>query len=102
MSTKKDDFTYLRVLAETLRHIPMTYGTDDGDIDRLQLIAARLEGKISYTDACPTCKSGEHVEEQGESGEFWWHCHQCEAPFEKVEVPLRGTWNPNDPPPRPR
>lgn len=28
-----DDAGYLRALAEALRHIPVMYGTDDGDID---------------------------------------------------------------------
>lgn len=40
-----DDARYLRDLAETLRRIPVMYGTDDGDIARLHEIAKRLEAK---------------------------------------------------------
>lgn len=34
------------------------------------------------TPDCPDCKSAEAVEEWGESGEFWFHCHECERDFE--------------------
>lgn len=27
---------------------------------------------------CIHCGSNEHQEMWGESGEFWWHCHQCD------------------------
>ena len=37
------DVVYLFELAERLRHIPVMYGTDDGDISRLGEIAKRLE-----------------------------------------------------------
>lgn len=36
---------FLRALAEKLRHVPGTYGIDDGDIDELIHIARMLEGK---------------------------------------------------------
>lgn len=36
---------YLRDLAERLRHIPVMYGTDGGDIDRLAMIAKQLDRK---------------------------------------------------------
>ena len=39
---KMADSEYLRDLAERLRHIPVMYGTDGYDIDRLEQIAKRL------------------------------------------------------------
>ena len=41
----KDHPDYLLDLAERLRHVPLMYGTDDHDIDRLQRIARELEEK---------------------------------------------------------
>jgi len=35
---------------------------------------------------CPVCGSGWNVEEWGESGEFWWHCHNCNKDFEKDTI----------------
>lgn len=45
MRIMHDDARYLRDLAETLRRIPVMYGTDDGDIARLHEIAKRLDAK---------------------------------------------------------
>jgi hypothetical protein len=36
---EQTDAEFVRDLAERLRHIPVMYGTDDGDIDRLLEIA---------------------------------------------------------------
>jgi hypothetical protein len=44
-SKTTSDSDYLRELAERLRRIPVMYGTDDGDIDRLCEIAKQLERK---------------------------------------------------------
>lgn len=27
---------------------------------------------------CSQCKKSDQVEQWGESGEFWWHCHRCD------------------------
>lgn len=35
---------------------------------------------MKFTE-CPTCKSQE-VEQQAESGEWWWHCYSCGVDFE--------------------
>lgn len=41
--TLEEMTVYLRDLAERLRHIPVAYGTDDGDISTLLEIANQLE-----------------------------------------------------------
>jgi len=41
--SKADKVEFLRELAEKLLHIPVCYGTDDGDIDTLLIIARELE-----------------------------------------------------------
>ena len=38
--------SFLRDLAERLRHVPGTYNIDDGDIDELIMLAKKLENKI--------------------------------------------------------
>ena len=43
--TELPDAEYLRDLAERLMHVPVMYGTDGYDIDRLAAIARKLEGK---------------------------------------------------------
>jgi hypothetical protein len=50
MSRDLTDVEYLRDLAERLRHIPVMYGTDDGDIDRLLEIARALENFNNPTE----------------------------------------------------
>lgn len=37
-----DDAAYLRALAEALMYVPVVYGTDSADIDRLAQIARSL------------------------------------------------------------
>ncbi len=71
------DVAFLRNLAEKLRHVPGTYDIDDGDIDRLRIVAQAKDM------TCPLCRSPNEVEAYGESGEFWWHCHACDEDFEK-------------------
>jgi hypothetical protein len=40
---KLNDIDYLRDLAERLMHVPVLYGTDQGDCSRLYQIAERLK-----------------------------------------------------------
>lgn len=53
---------FLRDLAERLRHVPVMYGTDDGDIDRLLVIAREVEGDEPIPqygmEEGDTCKRG--------------------------------------------
>ena len=43
--TKKEKIAYLRDLAERLMHVPVMYGTDQGDVDTSLTIARELEQK---------------------------------------------------------
>lgn len=43
MAKELNDTEYLRGLAERLMHVPVMYGTDQGDVSRLYRIAERLE-----------------------------------------------------------
>lgn len=43
MDEELDDIGFLRDLAERLMRIPVKYGTDQGDVDRLIQIAKMLE-----------------------------------------------------------
>lgn len=79
MDNEDSDVAFLRDLAERLRHVPGTFGIDDGDIDRLRAIA------LEKDKTCPLCSSSEEVESWGESSDFWWHCHHCDNDFEREE-----------------
>ena len=39
------DVEYLRDLANRLMRVPVMYGTDQGDVDRLHRLASKLESK---------------------------------------------------------
>ncbi len=43
MTKELNNVDYLRDLAERLMHIPVMYGTDQGDVSRLERIAKYLE-----------------------------------------------------------
>lgn len=43
-----DDVDFLADLAERLMHIPVMYGTDEGDVSRLRDIARHLPGITHY------------------------------------------------------
>lgn len=63
---EKSDYDYLCILAERLRHIPGTYGTDGGDVDRVLEIARKLKPKPEL----------QLTEEESES---WGGCSYCSA-----------------------
>lgn len=49
MATEKSVPEFLRDLAERLMHVPVMYGTDQGDASRLQEIAGELEAAALNT-----------------------------------------------------
>ena len=48
--TKQEACDFLRDLAERLREIPVIYGTDEGDIDQLEEVAASIESEFGIKD----------------------------------------------------
>lgn len=51
----RTDSEFLRDLAERLMHIPVMYGVDQGDADRLDDIARKLEQ--TEEEECPSTSS---------------------------------------------
>ncbi len=42
----KEDVAFLRDLAERILHVPVMYGVDQGDSDRLRMLASRMGGHL--------------------------------------------------------
>ena len=65
---------FLRAYAESNDHI--CEGTCGRDTPPNNIPIMRC-----HETPCPHCGSGWGVEEWGESGEFWLHCHTCDRDF---------------------
>lgn len=51
-------------------------------LDMASTAIRSLQSAINLEKTCPKCASHEDVEQWGESGEFWWHCHACDKDFD--------------------
>jgi hypothetical protein len=75
---------------DAYKHAAELYRDLLGEIDVIPDSALDLASKAilammsaeGLEKTCSKCATFEGVEEWGESGNFWWHCHACDRDFD--------------------